>query len=57
MSFQTLKVVLDERGVLTITLNRPDIRNAFNEVMIGELARAFGVEALDPKVRVVVFKG
>lgn len=57
MAYQTLKVTTDARGVLTIELNRPDIRNAFNEVMISELARAFGVEALSKDVRAVVLKG
>jgi 1,4-dihydroxy-2-naphthoyl-CoA synthase len=28
-------------GIATIQLNRPDIRNAFNEVMIAELTDAF----------------
>jgi methylglutaconyl-CoA hydratase len=56
-SYQTLQVELDARGVLTVRLNRPDVRNCFNETMIDELARAFGVEALDAKVRVVVFRG
>lgn len=56
-AFQTLKVDLDSRGVLTIALNRPDIRNAFNESLIGELTEAFGKVALDPAVRVVVFRG
>ncbi len=56
-SYQTLRVNLDARGVLTVELNRPDVRNCFNETVIDELARAFGVEALDPKVRAVVLRG
>ncbi|MBS1958390.1 MAG: enoyl-CoA hydratase/isomerase family protein [Bdellovibrionales bacterium] len=44
-------------GILTIALNRPDIRNAFNEKMIDELARVFRTEAVDPKVRAVVLRG
>ena len=31
----------DARGVVRLTLNRPDVRNAFNETTIAELARAF----------------
>ncbi len=57
MAYETLKVNVDARGVMTVALNRPDLRNAFNETMIGELARAFGVDALDAKVRVVVLRG
>jgi methylglutaconyl-CoA hydratase len=56
-NYETLKVELDARGVLSISLNRPDIRNAFNETLIQELGRAFGVDALRPEVRVIVFKG
>lgn len=41
----------------TIWLNRPEIHNAFNEVMISELIKAFNeVSALDD-VRVVVLRG
>jgi methylglutaconyl-CoA hydratase len=38
-------------------LNRPDIRNAFNEKMIEELARVFRVDAAHADVRAVVLKG
>jgi len=57
MSNSTLKVSLDPRGVLTVTLNRPDVRNAFNEVLIDELGRVFATEALEPEVRVIVLRG
>jgi methylglutaconyl-CoA hydratase len=60
-NYQTLQVSLqehgDSRGVLTVALNRPDIRNAFNEVMIEELARVFGKEVMKPEVRLVVLRG
>jgi len=56
-SFRSLQVSLDDRGVLSVALNRPDVRNAFNEVVIDDLARAFGVNALDAKVKVVVLRG
>jgi methylglutaconyl-CoA hydratase len=38
----------------TVTLNRPDVRNAFNEDAIVELTRAFEQLAHDPAVRVIV---
>lgn len=56
-SFQTLKVTLDARGVLIVELNRPQIRNAFNEVLIDELGRVFETEVRKPEVRVVVLRG
>lgn len=40
-----------------VELNRPEVRNAFNEVVIDELARVFGVEALSPRIRAVVLRG
>jgi methylglutaconyl-CoA hydratase len=43
--------------VLTVTLNRPDIRNAFNEKMIEELGRVFRNEAMAPSIRAVVLRG
>jgi methylglutaconyl-CoA hydratase len=58
--YQTLKVSLDPRGVLTVELHRPDIRNAFNETVISELTQAFGSAengALAEGVKVVVLKG
>ncbi len=56
MSFQFLSI--ERRGpVEYVTLNRPDVRNAFNEDVIAELtAWARGAHA-DPALRVVVFGG
>jgi 2-(1,2-epoxy-1,2-dihydrophenyl)acetyl-CoA isomerase len=45
-----------EGAVLTITLNRPDVLNAFTSQMHGELVGAFK-EARDPEVRAVVVTG
>jgi methylglutaconyl-CoA hydratase len=56
-AYQTLRVDLDARGVLTVAINRPDIRNAFNEVMISELTRVCEKEAPRPEVRLIVIKG
>lgn len=57
MSYQTLSCTVPMPGILEIALNRPEIRNAFNEKMIEELSRVFRNEAMDPKVRAVVLKG
>jgi len=56
MSFQFLSI--ERRGAVEyVTLNRPDIRNAFNEHVIAELtAWARGAHD-DPSLRVVVFAG
>lgn len=44
-------------AVATLSLNRPDIRNAMNPTMIGEIRAAFDAFAADPELRVVVLQG
>lgn len=55
--FQTLTVETDERGIATLTLNRPDKHNAMSGKMIAELDQAAGMLAGDDTVRVVVLTG
>jgi methylglutaconyl-CoA hydratase len=57
LSEATVLLSTDARGVATVTLNRPDIRNAFNEALIEELRSAFERVATDPKVRLMVLAG
>ncbi len=57
MAYETLTASCDSRGVLTVTLNRPEIRNAFNEVLIRELTEVFEAEAPKAEVRVIVLQG
>lgn len=52
-----LLVERDPRGVVTLTMNRPEVRNAFNAALIGELVDAVTPLAADPAVRVVVLTG
>ena len=40
MAFTSLTITREAKTA-TVTLNRPDTRNAFNEETIGELTRAF----------------
>ena len=47
--------VSESRGILTVTLERPEVRNAFNEAMIAELHKTFGEVGAD--TRVVILKG
>jgi len=44
-------------GILTITLNRPDVLNAFNEQMTADLRAAFLRADEDQEIRVVVVTG
>lgn len=40
--------------VATVTLARPDVRNAFNDTMVAELTQTFAALSANPEVRVVV---
>ena len=44
-------------GVARVTLNRPEVRNAFDEVLIKKLREAFVAVADDSGIRVVVLAG
>jgi len=44
-------------GVATITMNRPEIRNAFDERMIAEVHQSMKAISSDNKVRVVIITG
>src|SRR6202051_3003017 len=44
-------------GVAKITINRPEVRNAFRPTTLFELARAFGVARDDPSVGVIILTG
>ena len=46
-----------DAGVATITLNRPQVMNALNQALIGELVRAVDEVSRDDDVRVVVVTG
>jgi methylglutaconyl-CoA hydratase len=53
MAYETLKIVIDAK-VATVTLDRPDVRNAFNENTIAELALAFDELGRNEQVRAIV---
>lgn len=48
---------VDERGVATLTLNRPLKRNAFDEELISDLAEHFRTLRGDDDIRVVFLRG
>ncbi|WNO61745.1 enoyl-CoA hydratase/isomerase family protein [Rheinheimera sp. MMS21-TC3] len=48
------EVSIDKRGVATLTLNRPEVHNAFDDKMIAELISILGNLASDDAVRVLV---
>jgi enoyl-CoA hydratase/carnithine racemase len=56
VSYETL--LIDARdGVATLTLNRPDARNALNATMIRELGAALAELEASPAARVVIIRG
>ncbi len=57
MSLQRLLVERGARGVATITLNRPDRGNAYDEIMLRELEAQLAGLGTDPSVRIVVLRG
>ncbi len=56
MAYKTIKTEL-AHNVLTITLNRPESLNAFNNEMIGEVTSAFKQAGKDKETRAVVITG
>ena len=54
MAFPLFVQEIDRYGAARITLTRPEVHNAFNEVLIAELTVALDGLAQDPRVRVVV---
>ena len=50
-------VATDARGVATVTLNRPELRNAFDDALIAELDGIIVRLARDPAVRALVLTG
>lgn len=55
--YTTIRVDRDGRGVVTITMDRPEVRNAFDATLIAELGAAAESLAADPDIRVVVLTG
>ncbi|WP_321844450.1 enoyl-CoA hydratase/isomerase family protein [Paraburkholderia bannensis] len=56
MNYETLTVEFAGH-VATVTLNRPDVRNAFNEAMIADLTAAFTALGARDDVRAIVLAG
>ncbi len=54
--FQHLLVQQDE-GVITITMNRPEVLNSFNDPMLAELTETMETAASDDTIRCVVLTG
>lgn len=57
MTGSALTTTIDSRGVARATMNRPDVRNAFNEDLIGAIADAMAKLSADKSVRAIVITG
>ncbi|WP_430420451.1 enoyl-CoA hydratase-related protein [Methylibium petroleiphilum] len=53
----TLSIDVTSSGVARVEMARPQVFNAFDEAMIGELDAAYARLAADPQVRVIVLAG
>jgi methylglutaconyl-CoA hydratase len=53
----TLDIRRPSAHVAEIWLNRPEVRNAFNDLVIGELTEAFATLGADPALRAIVLGG
>jgi len=56
MNFTRIGYAVAERRAV-ITMRRPEKRNALDDVMVAELAAAFGAAGKDPSVKVISLKG
>lgn len=57
MDYSTLAVAVDGHGTATVTMNRPEARNAFDDTLITELTDAARRLGSDDDIRVVVLTG
>lgn len=51
-----VELTRDAQGVAWLTLNRPEVHNAFDDVMIGQIIDALGATERDPEVRALVVR-
>jgi len=57
MSENVVLAAIDQRGVATVTLNRPEVHNAYDEQVIEGLVTRLGEIADEPQVRALVLRG
>ncbi len=57
LEFETIRTAMQGRGAGLITLNRPEVHNAFNETMIAELSRALAIFCGDDSLRTLTIAG
>ena len=55
--YQCLTLSVDSRGVASVTLNRPEVHNAFDATLIAELTKVFAELNTNKNVRLAVLSG
>ncbi len=55
--FKDIKFERTEDGIAKITINRPEVHNAFRPQTVGEMQKAFDVAREDPEIGVVILTG
>jgi len=56
MADETVLMEIDDRGVATLTLNRPEIHNAFDDIVINRLIDLLDGISANEKIRMVVLR-
>jgi enoyl-CoA hydratase len=56
-SFNTIALETDDRGITTVTINRPKKLNALNDEVLNELADVFKDIQIDEEINAVIVKG
>lgn len=57
MTVKSVLTHIDERGIATLTMNRPELHNAFDEILIDDLTDELKRLATDGRVHVVCLAG
>jgi methylglutaconyl-CoA hydratase len=57
MTYQTVQLEYDNRGIATLWLNRPDKNNAFNALVMEELVQALEAVRANESVRFLLLRG
>lgn len=56
-SYSTITLETDEKGIATVTINRPKKLNALNDNVLNELADLFKVIQVDEDINAIIVKG
>ena len=55
-SYQTIKLKKSKNGVATVTMNRPEVHNAFNAQMISDLTEVYNKLNDDSGIQVIILR-